>query len=201
MPNWCENKLEIIGSKKQLEKIINIIKKDNKKNLELLNLSSFIPIPKIAPKGYNVIDKYAQKLDDSYPKWYRQNWYNYNVDYYGTKWIEDINLFLVGDIDVYSKEKNIYHIHLAFETAWSPLNEKFLIKFSKKFNVYLILGYVEPGVGYIGGSIVSKNNYYDFNKDIDFKFNDDKDNWEKFLDWASDELESIYNDLKKAINF
>lgn len=103
MSKWCENRLEIIGSKKQLEKIINIIKKDNKKDFKMLNLSSFIPIPKRAPKGYNVIDKYAQKLDDSYPKWYRQNWYNYNVDFYGTKWIEEISLFLVGDIDIYDQ--------------------------------------------------------------------------------------------------
>lgn len=32
MPNWCENRLEIIGSKKQLNKIINIIENDNTNN-------------------------------------------------------------------------------------------------------------------------------------------------------------------------
>lgn len=51
----------------------------------------------------------------------------------------------------------------------------------------------------IGGSITNKNNFYILNKDIDFDFNDDEDNWEKFLDWKSDELEFIYNNLKKEL--
>ena len=97
MPNWCSNELTIQGSPKELSKLIKkveITKSEATDN----HLESIFSCHRVIPRPLN-------KQDD---------WYEWNVANWGTKWdLCDVNF------DGAVEDKIIVY---SFESAWSPIS-------------------------------------------------------------------------------
>ena len=125
MPNWCENTLEVWGDEKELKEFKEkTIKKD------VFHMGELLPIPK-------------DKKDD---------WYNWNVTNYGTKW-DDMEIdHLAGDDE---------QLVVEFYSAWSPPSE-FIENIYKKFpNLHFKLRYDEPGMAFFGITTAGDGSYND----------------------------------------
>jgi hypothetical protein len=130
MPNWCANKLTIIGPEADVRSFKEKAtgrwpwSKPDETEVEMLNFHSLIPVPdEILKAGY----------DPAGYDWEVANW--------GCKWGADATTIVDegGTCMIYE-----------FYTAWSPP-----IKFLKKVAVQwpalqFVLSYEEPGVGYKG---------------------------------------------------
>ena len=111
MPNWCENKLVVRGNKIDMSKF--------KKTMDVENLlNSFVPLPK--------------EKDD--------NWYQWCVDNWGTKWDVEINDSTIDDD----------FIELSFDSAWGPPIAWVEIVAKKYPKLKFALKYDEPGMCFMG---------------------------------------------------
>jgi len=134
MPNYCENRLIVRGSTKDLIKFIQ--------QYDYCDLNKIIPEPltiEECPKQYRL-------AEDKERPWF--NWYDWHVAFWGTKW----NTFdLQGPTIEEIEESECTEIEIWFGTAWSPCENpiKKLIMDNPhlEFNYY----YYEPGAGFGGG--------------------------------------------------
>lgn len=127
MPNWCNNYATITGPKEQIDALIVECKKsEDNTPCEILNL--------LHPR----------------PADQEENWYDWNVSNWGTKW--DISLASYEIVDENT-------ITLSFDTAWSPpiALYQFLIENDWEVNAY----YYEPGMGYCG-RFDGDDEYYEY---------------------------------------
>lgn len=149
MPNWCNNDIQILGKKKELEKIKKKIKKKN-------FLNSFIKLPKELKetqsppnnkKNINLILKYGA-----------DNWYDWNIKNWGIKW--DFELLYLDD-------GNESEITFSFDTPWRPPIEGFEKISSKYPELVFFLTYDEPGMRFKGIAKIQNgstdNKYFDYN--------------------------------------
>ena len=133
MPNWCSNTLTIGHSDPAMIKRVE----DAVTKGELLN--EFVPVPedlKITA-GTMTEDEKVQAAKNR-EKYGYENWYDYCVNEWGTKWDVDAEVLMATDTA----------IDLQFESAWSPpigWYEK-MVDLGFTIDAY----YYEPGVGYCG---------------------------------------------------
>lgn len=114
MPNWCTNELTITGDPKQIAKF----KKRAKAKDTALSLNKFLPLPK-------------DQAD---------NWYDWHINNWGTKW----------DIDATLEDEWEEGLSYSFDSAWSP-PVQWLEKVSKDYpELEFRLKYEEGGVGFMG---------------------------------------------------
>ena len=122
MPNWCSNKLVVSASKKsEVENFLQKVRGDDGDGtIEEFTFNSLVPRPKTE----------------------EDNWYDWNVQNWGTKWdASEPNVSL-------SENENIAHI--TFDTAWSPPIE-WLEKVAPQFpHLNFTLLYYEGGMGFAG---------------------------------------------------
>lgn len=119
MPNWCWNKLEIIGDPGKINKLINFAQSKDSQ----LDFHKFLPYP----KKFLKIDKISSEIDvlvnlmpypdaSKYRKYsrdgYTQGGYEWCINNWGTKW--ELNADV--DIDRYNANAVCY----SFDTAWNP---------------------------------------------------------------------------------
>ena len=77
MPNWCDNKVSICGSKDTISKIRNLILgKDN-----LFDFEKIIPMPDYIYRG--MLGKEEKQI------YGENNWYDWSYKNWGTKWNSD----------------------------------------------------------------------------------------------------------------
>lgn len=110
MPNWCQNTLTLLHT----DPVLIQRAKDAFNRGELC--SEFVPIPEEE----------------------KENWYNWSVENWGTKW--DIGK---GDMD--DREGGVFFV---FESAWAPpvaFYEKL-----EELGFHITAYYFEPGVGFCG---------------------------------------------------
>ena len=133
MPNWCNNFITITGP----EKKINQIQKHTIKG-DLLNY--FMPMPKelndtTSPSSAS--DK-PQPMVEGY-----DNWYDWRVHNWGTKW----------DIDVYQEGVRMPDpetIQFSFDSAWAPPIGAYEAILDKHDDIGLVATYYEPGCDFAG---------------------------------------------------
>ena len=121
MPNWCENKLEVIVDdehKKNSKAFLKDFYYSNQGKENLLSLSAEVPIPS------NVKDEYEWKI---------KNW--------GTKW----------EVEEVSVNEEVDKITYWFDTAWSPPLEWLQTASKNFPQLTFVLNFDEPGVGLFGG--------------------------------------------------
>lgn len=124
MPNWCSNWIEVSGSKESIQKIkqtMESIEKPEDSNLFM----TLIGIP--------------ENVD------YKNDWYDTNINNWGTKW------------DVSLNESNVQFNDESFtmspETAWAPpIN--FCKSLAIKYGVEVTATYEEPGCDFCGRTTI-----------------------------------------------
>jgi hypothetical protein len=133
MPNWCENNLEITGDIKEIKKF----KKQAKAKETDLSFKNFIPMPKKLENTQSPADKPNKELIKKYGA---DNWYDWNIKNWGTKW----------DTEAELTDSGADFLWYYFDTAWSPPTEwlKQTCKLFKKLSFEL--KYDEPGMGFCG---------------------------------------------------
>lgn len=154
MPNWCENYITVIGFKKSTDKL-------------------FDDIQKLNGKGDGVF-QHLIGLDDDYNE---DNWYDHNVNRFGTKWDVDYH-----DLNLeYTDDGPMGRITMSPMTAWSP-PLPFAKLLSDKYGVTVEVVYQEPGNDFSGkytafGDGTDEINEYD-TYDEGLYYNDNDYFWE-----------------------
>ena len=131
MADFCNNIITFKAPQAQFNKFYNLIRDDLKDNR--LNLLKLFPISETAPAPkWAIIPKYFETFQmENHPLWYRVHWYQYNVENFGTKWVEYIEI----ENQVLSNNQNDQILQLKFKTAWSPLNKSCVLAISQKYQI------------------------------------------------------------------
>jgi hypothetical protein len=156
MPNWCDNFLEIFYDSKNSEQVAYIT--SIKKAVDASNLLDFLkPMPKHQP-DLNKPNPFFAKggLGIDQQPFGRNNWYDWSVDNWGTKW--DVNDASYEDFD--------NRLSITFLSAWSPPTLATMVLADKGF--VFVHYYFESGIGFYG---IQTNNG-DNSADIDFSCSD-----------------------------
>ena len=129
MPNWCTNKLTIIGPGADVQAFKTTAVghspwEEPGENPNALNFHSLIPVPE------SIL---AVDYDDAGYNWEKENW--------GCKW---------GAANSVIVEEWEGHVEYAFDTAWSPPIELLETMAKQWPNLTFVLEYEELGVGYTG---------------------------------------------------
>ena len=134
MPNYCDNNLTIIADSQTLASIMTAITKvpDTEKN----------------SPDYEMLDAYIFENLLPRPADIGENWYQWSVDNWGTKWAD-------CDTQILSSTNEIV---INFSTAWSPP----LVGISKISEMYpdatFLMNWNESGLEFMGAFAVSNGN-------------------------------------------
>jgi len=126
MPNWCSNTLTIKGSPKELSKLMKAVEITNSEETSE-HFKSLFSCHRVIPR----------------PASENANWYNWNVDNWGSKWD-------LADVERQDSEWESGALTYTFNTAWSPVPQVIekLAKQNKK--VTIKYEYWEGGSDYWG---------------------------------------------------
>ena len=122
MPNWCYNRLEVQGTKKDMDKFYSYFKINNPKESEDFKMEWFLPRPEEA------------------------EWYSWNIDNWGTKW--DVCEPYIDHFETDALGNTTFIV--SFDTAWSP-PLAFFDSLTKLLPTLCInMEYEEPGMCFCG---------------------------------------------------
>lgn len=130
MPNWIKNKV-YVGNGLALKECMS---KDEDGN-EYFDFNKIIEMPKELEQTTAPSRKPNKELIKKYGV---DNWYDWRVENWGTKWNSCDNEIIDGQ-------------HIVFRTAWSMPNEVF-IALSKKYHTRIIVEYADEDLGYNCGT-------------------------------------------------
>jgi len=141
MPNWCNNNVEITGPKNKLEEL--------SKACENGLFNHILPIPEeLSGTTSPARDEDKAKNKILREKYGYDNWYDWKVNAWGTKWdVDGEDSFLQneikdGDTDFHGR------LCLAFDTAWAPPVGIYEELIKQDFGVKAF--YYEPGMDFAG---------------------------------------------------
>jgi hypothetical protein len=147
MPNWCENKMIVIGSLDNLSKLYQDLNNLSLKDSEGF-LEKYIPTPaELMNKEASFFDQNQEDAQKMKEKYGAADWYWWRVNNWGTKWdLGDVyGINLNGGL-----EDNKYTLCCHFESAWAPPEEG-IRKLSEIFkDTYFFIEFSEPGMGFEG---------------------------------------------------
>jgi len=182
MPNWCWNHLEVTGDEIQLREFVEKSLVSPEKN-EIHDRTEFSfngthPMPKefnniktgsctidgvsckkwieTDGKSIPVTEEVLKELNEKYGA---DNWYDWSIKHWGTKW---------NACEAYISHNDIDYFAVTFDTAWSPPIE-WIGNIQQDFpDLRFELEYEEPGMGY-GGKLVCEGDaiWDDYNWNID----------------------------------
>lgn len=132
MPNWCDNKLTIIGNKNKVQALYDACTKNPEGEENLL--TALRPMPKD-----------------------NENWYDWRTENWGTKWE-----ILVHDTpDLADNGDGTYTLGMCFDSAWSPPIEALVYYGEKNPDVSTRLDYNEWGNLFCGTLICENGKHTD----------------------------------------
>ena len=133
MPNWCENELSIGGDRADLRRF----RKEAKGGDTALSLNKLYPMPRELEDTQAPSAKPNERLLEKYGA---DNWYDWRIKNWGTKW----------DVEAKLAEKGDGWLVYRFDSAWSP-PIAWLEKVARDYPMLSFrLKYDEPGVGFAG---------------------------------------------------
>jgi len=175
MPNWCDNMVTLRHNDKS--KIDALCEEMNKKNEQ--GYWNNAPLNHLRPRPADQED----------------NWYDWNVNNWGTKWDASV-------IDWERRDDN--EVWISFNSAWSPPTTLYEYLVENDWEVDAV--YHEPGMGYAGlFTTDGGDDYYDYdvtNKDsidslpseiVDFAGLE-----EEHERWLEDQYDEMIYDLEKS---
>jgi len=138
MPNWCYNELHVGGTSDKLRRFYRAAKRGTR----LICLQKFLPMPREL-RNTQSPHKDTKRYKYLKEKFGQDNWYDWHVKNWGTKW--DVNRESCH-LDYNGPRSLIY----VFDTAWSPPCPV-LKKMSKKFKqLRFIMHFKDEGGGFEG---------------------------------------------------
>ena len=178
MPNWCYNHLEVTGDEKQLQKFVE----KSTTNIERDDEFSFngtYSMPKTlritAGTHLSFIEKIKKYINIKLYK--HDNWYNWSIANWGTKWDACEPEILHNDIDLF---------RVSFETAWSP-PIAWIDNIMKDFpDLCFTLEYEEPGMCFGGRLLAQYETLWD---DLHWDLDQASECCEGEVNWEHKELE------------
>ena len=154
MPNWCSNVVVVSHADKSKLDEFRQAAVNNQTNKE----AGFMNV--LCPQPADVGD----------------NWYDWNVANWGTKW--DVDVFLTEGLDE--------SVTLSFESAWAPPIEFFRHLTEQGYNVKAY--YYESGMGFAG--------IYDNGQDEEYSLEGDADDVEATIPQELDEMFNIVGNMR-----
>jgi hypothetical protein len=164
MPNWCSNNIRVSGPDAALNEFAEWL--DDGNNL----LSKIIPTPEELTKVQSPFNGTKEESDALIAKYGHNNWYDWNIANWGTKWDVEPNL-----------QTNDGEIGLVFESAWSPPQRAIALLAEKFDDLSFYHAYLEEGMGFVG------YDEYEGGKIVDEFYSDDSDS-DEWKELASDEF-------------
>ena len=120
MPNWCNNTIEIEGTKEQINAFVSFLDEQNGKEW----FSFFKPTP---------------------PELKEEGWYEWNIENWGTKWNCDAQDW----VKVENPSADESSVTFWFDSAWSPPTALYeFIEATSTLNIKA--SYNEGGMGFVG---------------------------------------------------
>jgi hypothetical protein len=165
MPNWCFNTLSVDGAASAITKFREWL------NDEPLTLQKIRPMPQeleetISPTpDWSAAD--AEKAKILQEKYGADNWYDWHVKNWGTKW----------DIEATEDDASDTNIYYSFDSAWSPSLEATKYLATLFPDLTFTHKYYETGIGF-AGTLTATNGEYD---QVYFDADDDKDAYRKYM--------------------
>ena len=152
MPNWCENKLQIIGETQNIIKFMEYIKGDGQE----LSFNKIIPEPATAedcPEEYVIHDEQDARnhhlgwdINDE-RRWF--DWYHWRYTYWGVKWnCSNVIAPSISQI----KRKKLTSVNIYFNTPWGPAEPimEALLEKEEEFGLKFKFMWYEPGCCFKG---------------------------------------------------
>ena len=137
MPNWCNNKLTIIGDENELKQVQSLLFTED----EAFSFECAVQPPANLYRE-NISSQKREELDaQGIP-----NWYDWNCENWGTKW---------DACNVYHMEITDTQIEVFFDTAWSPPEQWFCSLCDKieSKDVHIEMLYEELGMEFAGAYV------------------------------------------------
>lgn len=155
MPNWCDNTVEVVGSKEVLETILAKAKDEN----QPFSFQKLVPQPDSLgdtkhygkKKSANDEAEWANALAGN-RKYAYTDWYNWRLGNWGTKWDLDFDTTQISKI-VPTTDGKQFKFEIGYSTAWSPALA-FWQNLSEQFPIKVKNLYAEEGVGYLGRAFI-----------------------------------------------
>ena len=135
MPNWCDNKLTIIGNENKIQALYDACTKNPEEDRSLL--SALRPMPK--------------KLEGT------DLWYDWRTKNWGTKW----EVLVHDSPDIQDDGDGTYTLSMGFDSAWNPPVEALIYYGEKNPDVSIRLDYNEWGNVFCGTLICDKGKHTD----------------------------------------
>jgi len=128
MPNWCDNSVRLTSSKEKIDALAAVLENEDDRQV----------FQHLRPR----------------PADQEENWYDWNINHWGTKW--DLSLIDWNRDD----DETIW---ISFETAWSPPIA--IYEYLSENDWYVDAVYHEGGMGFCGIWQDGEDDYYEYNLD------------------------------------
>lgn len=128
MPNWCDNAVRLTSSKEKIDALASVLENEDDRQV----------FQHLRPR----------------PADQEENWYDWNISHWGTKW--DLSLIDWNRDD----DETIW---ISFESAWSPPIT--LYEYLSENGWYVDAVYHEGGMGFCGIWQDGEDDYYEYNLD------------------------------------
>ena len=147
MPNWCNNTIEIEGTKEQINAFVSFLDEQSGKNW----FNFFRPCPQElvdTVSGFVGEDKQSahetqQKMNIE--KHGHADWYSWSVDKWGTKWNCDAQDWM----KIENPNEDQASVTFWFDSAWSPPTA--LYEFIESNSEFIVTAsYLEEGMSFVG---------------------------------------------------
>jgi hypothetical protein len=143
MPNWCSNRLIITGTEHALESFFSKANTDNGP----FSMHAFVPRPDELSDTSSPSKDTAERRQELRDKYGTDNWYDWSIENWGTKW--DIDA--VVDLNAAEGEAEV-----TFDSAWGP-PVVFVDRLAAMFPaLHFVLEYAEGGMGFGGRRVYFK---------------------------------------------
>tara|TARA_B100001094_G_scaffold329334_1_gene391841 strand:- start:3070 stop:3666 length:597 start_codon:yes stop_codon:yes gene_type:complete len=142
MPNWCNNNISIVGPKAKVDKLI-----DGARKGEFVN--TLYPMPKKLQDTESSSD--SEKMAKQPTVDGHNNWYDWRVDNWGTKW--DVDLYegsITEQEELFGKDDGDKKVDFGFDSAWAPPLGAIEHYLTNNDDVSIRLVYYEPGCDFMG---------------------------------------------------
>jgi hypothetical protein len=152
MPNWCDNTVEVVGSKEVLETILAKAKDDESP----FSFQKLVPQPEFLDEtkrsGSDAGEVEWMNALAGNTKFGYTDWYNWRLGNWGTKWDLSFDTTQVSKI-VPTTDGKQFKFEIGYTTAWSPALT-FWQNLSEQYPIRVKNLYAEEGVGFLGRAFI-----------------------------------------------